>query len=151
MAFWKNRDVVAGLAFFGVGLVAVVKVHFDYAVGTVTYMGPGFFPMMLGLALLVIGIATIMVAVGDRSQRWRPTFGWRPVLAVLGAILAFAVLIERAGLLPATLALAMIVGAARDPYSARSSFLLGLTLSALSWLVFVLGLNMNLTLLAFGV
>jgi hypothetical protein len=145
MHFLKNRDVVSGI-----GLGALIKTHFNYPVGSVTFMGPGFFPMMLGVGLLAIGLITSMVAWGDCRQRWQPQFGWRAVLAVLGAMLAFALLVERAGLLPATMALSLIVGMARVPYSFKSSLLLGMSLSALSWLVFVLGLNMNLRMLAWG-
>jgi hypothetical protein len=150
MHFLKNRDVVSGLVFMGIGLGALIKTHFNYPVGSVTFMGPGFFPMMLGVGLLAIGLITSMVAWGDCRQRWQPQFGWRAVLAVLGAMLAFALLVERAGLLPATMALSLIVGMARVPYSFKSSLLLGMSLSALSWLVFVLGLNMNLRMLAWG-
>ena len=57
MAFIRHpKDFFAGLIFIGFGLVAVI-IGSNYSLGTAARMGPGYFPRILGILLILLGAA----------------------------------------------------------------------------------------------
>jgi hypothetical protein len=101
----KKRDFYAG----GLTVLLGAGVTLDsltYTLGTLTHMGPGMFPLMLGITLTFIGVlilgAAMATPLGDderimpKNKEWR---GWGCILA--GPIL-FIILGEFFGLVPAT-------------------------------------------------
>lgn len=151
MPVLNNRDIVSGLAFVALGTAVALYTHLNHDLGSLRSMGPGFFPFYTGLALAVVGALTIALAWGkDGRLRWQTRFGWRSVLAVLGSIAAFALLIDRLGLWPASMALTVIASMARPSFNWGASVRLGVVLGVLAWVVFILGLKMNLTPLAWS-
>ena len=66
-----------------------------YTVGTGARMGPGYFPMMLGILMAVIGIAitfsalVVETSTGDKVG----SFAWKPLAFIIGANLAFGLLL----------------------------------------------------------
>ena len=103
MKIKSQKDFWAGLMFIAFGVLAVVVSH-DYAMGTATSMGPGYFPTYLGAILIVIGAISTgrgYRTTGEDIGRW----GWRPLLWLSAAFAAFGLLIEEAGFVLALLAL----------------------------------------------
>ena len=98
-----QKDFWAGLMFIAFGILAIVVSH-DYPMGTAFRMGPGYFPTYLGAIMIVIGAITTGSAYrteGEDIGRW----GWRPLLWLSAAFVAFGLLIEGAGFVLALLAL----------------------------------------------
>jgi len=62
----SQKDFFSGLLFMGVG-VAFAWGATTYTVGTGARMGPGYFPLMLGVLLAVLGAAVIFKALW-----WKP-------------------------------------------------------------------------------
>jgi len=88
--FWLG---VIYLTFGAVGL----WFGLDYPLGTADRMGPGYLPCLVSALLIVFGVVSLMRAVrleGDEIG----AIAFRPLLCVLGGVFAFAVLVERAGL-----------------------------------------------------
>jgi hypothetical protein len=88
----KNlQDFLAGLLFlvFGVGFGWAATRH---PLGSVAEMGPGFFPLLMGLLLALLGVLILFKALtfealgGGRVAHW----GLGPLLRVLGGLLWFA-------------------------------------------------------------
>ena len=108
----------------------------DYALGTLAKMGPGFFPMMMSIALVGIGgylLARSLVVAGEpleRSAIW-------PQALILAAIVAFGLLIERVGLAVSVIAVAVISGVAAQGLRWFELAALALAMSALSVVLFV--------------
>ena len=105
----RNRVVGAVMAAIGVFVVAKAL---EYGLGSVFRLGPGALPF--GLGILIIGLGALIAIVSDDGDEAAPPIVWRPVVTILAAILAFALLIESAGLAVAAAALVFISGAA-DP------------------------------------
>ncbi|HEX4985755.1 MAG TPA: tripartite tricarboxylate transporter TctB family protein [Burkholderiales bacterium] len=108
------RDFWAGVIFLSFGLCAVV-VGRDYPVGTARQMGAGYFPMVLGGILTLLGVLVCLrslLAAGEKPE----AFGVRPLLLVLVAVGAFAASIDTIGLVAATVLLT-VIGAAASPES----------------------------------
>lgn len=93
--FWSALALTAlGLAFAGMSL--------SYPVGSAHRMGPGFFPLGLGLIVAVLGFL-ILLGSGVRKEDY-PNIAWRPLIFISAGILAFGVFIVPLGLLPASFA-----------------------------------------------
>jgi len=105
----NNRDVLAGLLFTAFGILAVLVAR-RYPFGTAMHMGPGYFPTVLGAVLIFLGLAVVARGLVS-AARVKGEWGWRPLALVVLAIVLFAFLMPRAGLLPA-LAAAILTSAA---------------------------------------
>ncbi len=111
-----KRDYYAGALMVLVGVGAAVQ-GFQYNVGTLTHMGAGFFPVALGVILAFLGV--LIAGLAKRPQL-RPTLHeggplepssgpeWRGWFCILFSIVAFIVLGQYGGLLPATFAVVFI-------------------------------------------
>lgn len=139
------RDLVGGLACMAIGLFVVRYASQHYTVGEAARMGPGFFPVVLGWVLIGLGAMIGLLSLRHTVQLLEPP-PWRPraLAAVLAAVVVFALLVERAGLVPATLALTLVASAAQRPYRWPRALGLGLALALLAWLIFSVGLQMTL-------
>lgn len=141
----ETRDLIAGgvLAAFGV-FVALYAAH-HYEVGEPSRMGPGFFPVALGWLLAGLGVVIALMSLRKTVQVLHPPpVSLRALLAIAAAILVFSLLVERLGLVPATVALTFVAVFAERPVRWRRTLLLAGGLSLLSWLVFTVGLGMTL-------
>jgi hypothetical protein len=138
------RDFAAGLLFVALGAAALV-IGADYRPGTALNMGPGYFPRIVGGCLAGLGLLVVLGSLrgqGPALERWH----LRPLLLVLGAVLAFGWLLERFGLVAAVAALASVSALAQEdrrPWEVPA--LIG-ALSLIAWLVFVRGLDLPIPL-----
>ncbi|MGE0747767.1 MAG: tripartite tricarboxylate transporter TctB family protein [Rhodospirillales bacterium] len=136
------RDVVAGGVLVVVGLSAALYATENYATGALRRMGPGMFPMMLGYLLAALGALILAPALFRGGAM--PAPDWRPLVAILLGISAFAVIVERYGMVPAIVGLtACVVFADGRPRVLRSLVLAGV-LSAIAFVVFQLALDIPL-------
>ncbi|MBL4647250.1 MAG: tripartite tricarboxylate transporter TctB family protein [Rhizobiales bacterium] len=135
---------LAACAFLGLfGLIAV-WLGTQYPMGTVNHMGAGYFPVATSALIVVLAVAaaweTILAPPQARS------FAWRPMIFVTVAILAWVLLVDDFGLVPATFALILISGLAKTPFRPISLIASASFLCLAGYLVFVWGLRMPLTL-----
>jgi Tripartite tricarboxylate transporter TctB family len=136
------KDFYAGLIFVAVGVFAIV-IGRDYSLGSATRMGPGYFPALLGWLLTILGaiIALRSLAIdGPAIGR----IGFRPLILILASMLAFAALLEAAGLVIATVALITIGCLATAESRVRESVPLTVALVAVALGLFVYGLGLPL-------
>ena len=144
MRIRSPRDFFAGAIFLLFGLCAVL-VGRDYPMGTALHMGSGYFPLVLGALLLLLGAGICikgLVIDGEGLE----SIGLRPLLLVLLAIGAFAVSVEPIGLVAATV-LMTLIGASASPESRwREVVVLTIALLGLSVGVFAYGLGLPLRL-----
>ncbi|MCS6997291.1 MAG: tripartite tricarboxylate transporter TctB family protein [Casimicrobiaceae bacterium] len=147
-AFFKNKDLLAGLMFIVVGL-AFFAGAYNYTMGTAARMGPGYFPRILGgllvfMGLLIAGVGLKNQAKAAQSQGigWK----WTPVILVTLAVILFAVVLPRLGLIAAILVLIGLAGYAAHDRNYRELALIALAMCVFCASVFVYGLKLQLKL-----
>ena len=153
MKIKSQKDFFSGLMFMGVG-IAFAWGATTYTVGTGARMGPGYFPLMLGILLAIIGAvmafkATVVETVGgDKIGKW----AWKPLVFILLANFTFGVLlgglpgigVPAMGLIIAIYALTIIAGMAGDQFSLKSSILLATALAIGSYAAFIWALKLQI-------
>src|SRR3954454_19245081 len=78
-----------------------------YTFGSAARMGPGYFPTVLGILLIVLRAAIALAALSPKAEEHHVAkFDWRTIVPVLGAVVLFGALLNRGGLI---LALAAVV------------------------------------------
>lgn len=142
MVIRSPKDFWAGLLFIGIGLGAI-GVGSNYTLGTAARMGPGYFPRLLGLMLIVLGAIITMRGMrthGEGVPAWR----WRPTLIVLGSVVLFGMIVSKVGVAISTVFLIVTASMASHEFRAKESVAVGVFLSALAVGVFVIGLHLQL-------
>ncbi|MEO6022152.1 MAG: tripartite tricarboxylate transporter TctB family protein [Burkholderiales bacterium] len=136
------QDFFAGVIFIGFG-VAAFFIGREYSFGTATRMGPGYFPALLGALLGALGV---IIAARSFSLSGPPIakIQFRPLSLVLAAIILFAVLLDVAGLVAATVVMVIVAGLAAWDVRARDVALLCVGLAALALGLFVYGLGLTI-------
>lgn len=139
------KSLYVGLIYIVVGVVAFFWSR-TYEIGTAFRMGPGYFPAMLGLILLGLGV--ISVVNGYRAQTPDPITKHRlePFFLILASIVSFALLIERTGLIVAIFVSVLLCCARRAVTHPLEVFLTFVALAGFSALVFVHLFGMHLPL-----
>ena len=140
-----NRgDLLAGLVLALLGLATVIYSSAHYVPGTMARMGPGFFPVMLGAALALVGTVIAVSALFRAAPA--PRIEFRSLLVVTSSIVVFALLLNRTGLVVACL-LATLLATRADPrLTWVSSLAIAAGVTILAALIFVGGLGMRLSL-----
>lgn len=137
-------DLAACAAIAVFGLVAI-WIGSDYAFGSISRMGAGFFPVVASVC--VVALATVAAVETLATEPDCRSFKWRPLIFISVAIFAWAHLIDDFGIIPSTFALILISGLAKRPYHPIALVLTSAALCFIGYLVFVEGLNMPLTLM----
>jgi hypothetical protein len=136
------KDFVAGLLFIATG-VAAIAIAANYTLGTAARMGPGYFPRVLGILLILIG-AILALRSLRLSGAPLPGWKWRPVLVTLGSVVMFGLIVTRAGLVISTILLIALASAASHEFRPREAVISGIVLAALAVGVFVIGLKLQI-------
>ena len=141
----NNRDFIAGLLFIVLGALAIVLAR-DYPFGTTMRMGPGYFPTVLGGILFLFG--AYVLARGIRSgDKVKGEWGWRPLALIAFSIVLFGFLLDRAGMIPATVVTLFVAAAAGHEFRLKEVLLLAVVMTAFSVAVFSYGLKLPYPLL----
>lgn len=140
-----SKDFLSGLMFIGFGLLALYFGQ-KLALGTPVRMGPGYVPRMLSLTLCALGGLICIVAIVSGSEPVEKP-KWKPITLVTIGIVCFALLFERAGLIPALVVLVMIASLANEDFKLVEVIGNIIALSVLCTLVFKVGLGMNIYIL----
>src|SRR3954470_20688822 len=142
----NQKDWLSGLIFLFFGVLFAWGATF-YRMGVKSRMGPGYFPFLLGCLLSVLGIVLVVQSVAVAGENGKvEKLHWKPMTLVLGAIAAFALLLNPAGLIVALFALIIISSLAGDEFSLKESTLNAGVLIVASLLLFVRGLQLQLSI-----
>jgi predicted outer membrane lipoprotein len=117
-------------------------------------MGPGYFPLLLGILLAILGAFTVFYSLVEHTEDGDKVgkFVWRPIVYVLGANVAFGILlaglpslgIPAMGLIVAIFALVIIASKAGDGFDLKEVLILATVLSVGSYLAFIVLLKLQM-------
>ena len=142
----NGRDVACGAIFVAIGLYFCVVSLRTLPTGTAFNMGPGFFPIVLGGLLVLLGV---LIALSGIATGAAPLsrMSWRAILLITLAPIVFGATIRGFGLIPATaLASALAACASRVVTLPRVLAITG-GLTVFCAVVFGLGLRLPVPLL----
>lgn len=149
----SQKDFFSGLMFMVVGVGFAWGAYSGYTVGNSQRMGPGFFPLALGVLLTLLGTVIALKALvvptpdGDKIG----AFAWKPLIFIILANLVFGAMIgglPSVGLPPMGLvlgiyALTLIACLAGDAFNLKEALILGTILAVLSYLAFIVLLKLQ--------
>ena len=140
-----SKDFLAGLMFLAFG-VAALWFGRHLAVGTGVRMGPGYVPRALSFILMGLGgIISVTALVTGSDPVEAPKL--KPITLVTIGIVCFALLFERAGMLPALIALVAISSFANEEFKIVEVIGNMVVLTILCIIVFKIGLGMNISII----
>ena len=142
MTIRAPKDFWSGVMFIAFAAVALLAAR-GYSLGSAGKMGPGYFPLLLGGVLALIG-AILMVRSfaieGERVGR----VGIVPLFVVALAVCLFAFFIETLGLVIALLTVTIVSAFASREFRAIEAGLLAAVLAVFVVVVFVYALRLPL-------
>ncbi len=116
----------------------------EYEVGTASDMGPGYFPNVLSGCLIVFGLVLGLRSLKIPGPKLEPIV-WRGVFFTLGSILAYALLIESAGLAPAIFAVTALAAMASHESRWKETLAMALGMAVFCVLIFIYALRQSMT------
>lgn len=152
MRIKSQKDFFAGLVYLVMGSGFAWGAT-NYQIGTGARMGPGYFPLLLGIVLAVIGVIVMFRALvvetpdGDPIGKW----AWRPLFFIIMANLLFGVLlggipslgVPAMGLIVAIYVLTIVAALAGSQFRWVEVLIVATLLAVGSWFAFVWGLNLQ--------
>ena len=139
----NQKDWLSGLIFLFFGVLFAWGATF-YRMGVKSRMGPGYFPFLLGCLLSVLGIVLVVRSLSIAGEKGKvERLHLKPMTLVLGAIAAFALLLNWAGLIVALFALIIVSSLADQEFSLKESTINAAVLIVASLLLFVRGLQLQ--------
>lgn len=143
MRLRNQQDFWAGVMFTVIGLLFAVF-STSYEVGTAARMGPGYFPLMLGILLTLLGllIGWRSFAASHPESRLAKT-GWREILLILGSVALFGATLSWLGMVIAIVLLILVSAIASHEFSWKETIISIVVLLIMSELVFVKGLELQ--------
>lgn len=153
MKIKSQKDFFSGVMFTVVG-IAFAWGATTYTVGNGARMGPGYFPLMLGILMAFLGLIIIFNAMvvetegGDPIGKW----AWKPIFFILGANLSFGVLlgglpsikVPAMGMIAAIYALVIIASLAGERFRLKEVLILATVLAVGSYLAFIVLLKLQI-------
>lgn len=139
--FWAGvMFILFGGFFTGVGT--------QYTFGTAARMGPGYFPTVLGVLLMLLGLIVAVSGLSKKNTEEKvDKFAWDVLFFVLGPIVLFGLLLQPLGLILSMIVLIMGVSYASHEHGWKASILNTVFLIALCMFVFIYALELQFQLL----
>ena len=141
----KNKDFWAGMMLVVIGAAAMF-VSREYRFGSALRMGPGFFPAILSGILIAFGVC--IMAVGLRSgEEIKENVSIRALVLLTLSFVLFGILMDKAGFIPALIALVFVSASAGKEFRFVEVLLLTAVLVVGAVALFIWGLGLPYPLL----
>lgn len=148
----SQKDFFSGLMFMGVG-IAFAWGATRYNIGTGARMGPGYFPLLLGVLMAILGgIITFKAMVvetedGEKVGSW----AWKPLCFIILANLLFGLMmgglpslkIPAMGMIAGIYALTIVASLAGEEFKLKEVLVLATVLAIMSYLAFIVLLKLQ--------
>lgn len=142
---FRRKDVLGGLLLVVFGALGLL-LGASLDMGTPLRMGPGFFPRVLSWLLIALGGVITAQGAATADAETATSVVWRPLVLVTAAVVAFQLLIDRTGLIAATVAVVVLGAVGGRGARAAEVAALGAALAVCTAVLFVYVLNLPLPL-----
>ncbi len=142
----SQKDFFSGLMFAAVG-GGFAWGATNYTIGTGARMGPGYFPLLLGIVLAVLGALIMFYSLVEHTEDGDKVgkFAWKPVVYILGANVVFGILLAglpsiglpAMGLIAGIYALVLIASKAGETFVLKDVLVLATILAIVSYIAFI--------------
>lgn len=140
---WKK--LLSGATFFVIGIIGtILSLRFD--IGTVSRLGPGGFPLLLNMVLIVLGFAGMAVGVLSGSGEGLGKWPMKAIILICLSAVAFGFVVERWGLVPAIVVCVLIGGFANPTTRVVEIVIMCIALAVFGAGLFVYGLGLPFSL-----
>ncbi|MFC4069539.1 tripartite tricarboxylate transporter TctB family protein [Actinoplanes subglobosus] len=138
-------DLLAGGIFVLIGGTFVAG-SLGYDRGTPLRMGPGYFPLLVGATVAVLGLAIVVkgLIAGEHI-----TFGpvpWRAVVLIVSAVVFFGFFVRSLGFVPTALVTTLLTALASRRVRPLTALAVSAGLTTAATLIFIVGLQVRLPL-----
>lgn len=141
-----KRDYYGGTLMMLLGGATTLQ-SIDYEIGTLTQMGPGFYPAALGIMLALTGLAIALSARFTEPKAVEaPPPEWRGWFCIVFSLVAFIVAGSYGGLVPATFLIVFISALGDRDNTVTSALVLSLIVVVISIVIFWWALDLQLPL-----
>lgn len=137
----NRQDIVGGLLLIAIGLFAAIYAYSSYRLGTVARMGPGMVPVILGALLVFLG-GLLLVPALIRGIPTTISVEWRPLIAIGLSVFLFGVTVDRFGMIPAVVLIAVMCSFADNKLRPLQVAALALVMCIVAVGIFNVGLGM---------
>jgi hypothetical protein len=148
----SQKDFFSGLMFTVVG-AAFAYGATSYSIGTGARMGPGYFPLLLGVILAILGAIILFKALVVETSDGEPVgaFAWKPLVFIIAGNLLFGILLgglpiiglPAMGLIAAIFGTTIVVSMAGDEFNFKETLVLSAILSVMSYAAFIMLLKLQ--------
>ena len=143
MSIKNQKDFWSAVMFILFGILFVVW-SMEYQFGTSQRMGPGYFPTVLGVLQILLGVMIGIPAIGKRATETTvDPIGWRGLLIILSAVALYGVLLPMLGFVVSLALLIIISAMATKEFNLKETLISTVVLGIGSYLAFVKGLNLQ--------
>lgn len=148
----SEKDFYSGLMFVIVGSAFAIGAT-TYNIGTGARMGPGYFPLLLGILLAILGCAITFQGVVSKSETGDKLgkVAWRPLVFIIGGNVIFGLLLSglprlglpAMGLVAAIYGLTIVASMAGEKFKLSEALIVATILAIMSYGAFVKLLNLQ--------
>ena len=145
MQYIKDRleDFIAGLVTGGIGLFIFIEAG-SYRQGTIYNMGPGYFPLLLGIGMMLLAVMMIVTARPSSVALSLRLEQIRGILFLGAALGAFALTVERLGMLASVFLAVFLAAMANQRTPVIGALARAVGTAVVSTLIFRVGLGLQI-------
>lgn len=130
----------AGLLFIAIGLLFLFT-SVSYPIGVASKMGPGYFPVLLSVVLICLGVVNIVKSIIHLNVDTVTGLSVKPLFFVLFANIVFGILLPKVGFVLSTITLVAIASQSSKA-TIKEVLILSMILATTSSVIFIGMLSM---------
>ena len=153
MRIKSQKDFFGGLLYVIIGGGFAIG-STSYTIGDSARMGPGYFPLLVGILLAILGAIIVVKSLvvetpdGDPIGQW----AWKPLIFIILANFLFGILlggvpslgIPALGVMVGIIVLTLVAAYAGPEFKLKEVIILAIILAVGSYVVFIWGLNLQM-------
>ena len=141
LEFLERKDFWSGIMLIVLGGGAVFIAR-NYQFGSSLRMGPGYFPIILGGALVMFGVYFLIQGLRAGAEKLEGSWSLRALIILPLSLVLFGLLIDRAGFIPAMLALIIGSATASTQFKLVEVLVFAVFMTAMCVVVFIWALGL---------